>query len=275
MIDELFRIGDFAISSFGVMLVLAFLASYWQLRRGLHERGIGDDDDASTLVFACGLAGILGGKLYYAFLVQDWRMFFDRAGIVWYGGLIGGALAFFFVLHRRRLPTGQTLDAAAPALALGYSVGRVGCFLVGDDYGVPTDLPWGIAFPRGLPPTTAGNLREQFGVDVPSSIPNDQLLAVHPTQLYTTFASFAIFLGALWLSRKVRLRPGALFLVVMMALSVERFLVEFVRAKDDRFFADTFTLAQSISISIFALCALVLWRRGRIAGSGGEARKAT
>ena len=264
MIDELFRIGDFAISSFGAMLVLAFLASYWQLRRGLVARGVGDEEDASSLVFACGLLGILGGKVYYAILVQDWRMLFDRAGIVWYGGLIAGTLAFFWIMRRRRLPFAETLDAGGPALALGYGVGRIGCFLVGDDYGVPTDLPWGVAFEHGLPPSTAGNLRHQFGVEVPPHIADGQLLAVHPTQLYTTLASFAIFGAALWLASRVRLKPGALFLLVLMALSIERFVVEFWRAKDDRFF-DTFTLAQGISVAIFAICTIIVWRRGLVA----------
>ncbi|MEM8932371.1 MAG: prolipoprotein diacylglyceryl transferase, partial [Acidobacteriota bacterium] len=219
---------------------------------------------ASSLVFACGLFGILGGKVYYAILVQDWRMIFDRAGIVWYGGFLAGTLAFFWIMRRRRLPYPQTLDAGGPALALGYAVGRVGCFLVGDDYGIPTDKPWGVAFENGLPPSTAANLRYQFGVDVPPHIADGQLLAVHPTQLYTTAASLAIFGASLWLAKRVRLRPGALFLVVVMALSVERFLVEFLRAKDDRFFDDTFTVAQLISVLIFVVCIVAAWRRGLV-----------
>ena len=261
MIEELFSIGSFSISPFGVMLVLALLAAYWQLQKGMRVAGIGDEEDASAIVFACGLGGILGGKLYYAALVGDWRMIFDRAGIVWYGSLIAGAIVFAWTMRRRNLPYAPTFDAAAPALALGYAVGRVGCFLVGDDYGVPTDLPWGIEFRVGLPPTTAGVLRSHFGVDVPADIPDDAFLAVHPTQLYTTFAALLIFAIALRLRKTVPMRAGSLFLITLGLLSVERFFVEFVRAKDDRFFGH-FTLAQLISVAIVVLVGVLLMKRG-------------
>lgn len=262
MIPELFRIGSFSVSPFGVMLVLALLGAYWQLRRGMLARGLGSEDDASSIVFACGFVGILGGKIYYAILVQDWGMIFDRAGIVWYGCLIGGALAFFFTLHRRRLPVWPVLDAAGPALAFGYGIGRIGCLLVGDDYGRPTDLPWAMEFPKGLPPTTAGVLRGDFGLDIDPSLPADTVLAVHPTQIYSSLASFAIFFFALRLAKKP-MAAGNLFLIVMALLSVERFLVEFVRAKDDRFFSG-FTLAQVISVLILILLgAVALYRRRR------------
>ncbi len=261
MIEELFSIGSFSISPFGVMLVLALLSAYWQLQKGMRASGIGDEEDASAIVFACGLGGILGGKIYYAILVGDWQMIFDRAGIVWYGSLIAGAAVFAWTMRRRKLPYAPTFDAAAPALALGYAVGRVGCFLVGDDYGVPTDLPWGMKFKVGLPPTTAGVLRGHFNVDVPPEIPNDAFVAVHPTQLYTTFASLVIFAIALRLRKTLPLKEGSLFIITLGLLSIERFCVEFFRAKDDRFFGH-FTLAQVISVVILLLMLTLLWRRG-------------
>ena len=261
MIPELFRIGSFSVSPFGLMLVLALLGAYWQLRRGMRERGLGTEDDPSSIVFACGFFGILGGKIYYSILVSDWGMLFDRAGIVWYGCLIGGAAAFFVTLRRRSLPVWPTLDAAAPGLAFGYGIGRIGCLLVGDDYGRPTDLPWAIAFPKGLPPTTAGSLRQEFGLVLDENIPDSAVLAVHPTQIYSSLASFAIFFLALRLAKRP-LRPGSLFLIVMALLSVERFLVEIVRAKDDRFFGG-FTLAQLISVAILLLVGTVFALRRR------------
>ena len=117
----------------------------------------------------------------------------------------------------------------APALALGYGLGRIGCFLVGDDYGRPTDLPWGITYPNGLPPTTAGFLRSEFGVELPASVPDSALLAVHPTQLYELAAGVAIWL----VGRRLlgRLRAGEAGLWVLSLLSLERFLIEFVRAR--------------------------------------------
>ncbi|HUP42634.1 MAG TPA: prolipoprotein diacylglyceryl transferase family protein, partial [Thermoanaerobaculia bacterium] len=169
MYPELFRIGDFPISSFGLMLVLAFVAGYFQLRWGLRELGAGDEDDAAALVFAGGFFGIVGAKAYYALLYQDWRLLFDRSGLVWYGGFLLAVVAIVWTVRRRRLPFWPVADAMSLGLALGYALGRVGCFLVGDDYGVPTSLPWGVAFPEGAaPPSTAGNLRHQFGVEVPA-----------------------------------------------------------------------------------------------------------
>ena len=155
-------------------------------------------------------------------------------------------------------------DVAAPALALGYGIGRIGCFLVGDDYGRPTDLPWGIAFPVGLPETTAGNLRDLFHVKIPVSIPDSTLMRVHPTQLYETAMALAIWGVAMWMFRR-RHQPGSIALVVLALLAVERFLVEILRAKDDRFFGP-FTLAQVISVAVLVLIGIIAWlRRGRLA----------
>ncbi len=248
MIQEVFRIGSFSISPFGIFLVVGLFAAYWQLTRGMRFYGIGDEEDSSSVVFACGFLGILGGKIYYALLLGDWRLIFDRAGIVWYGCFFGGLFALLWTIRRRQLPFARTFDAAGPSLALGYGLGRIGCFLVGDDYGVPTNLPWAMTFENGLPPTRAGNLREQFGVEVDPAIGDYELVAVHPTQLYETFAGLLIWVVALRLMRRP-MRPGALFLAVLSLLMVERFLVEFIRAKDDRFFG-TFTLAQLLSVGI-------------------------
>jgi phosphatidylglycerol:prolipoprotein diacylglycerol transferase len=251
VIRELFHIGSFSISPFGVLLVLAFLAAYAQMRWGLRRLGVGDEEDASALLFAGGVGGIVGAKVYYAVLYQDWRLLFDRSGLVWYGGFVAGALAILWTMRRRRLPAWPTADATAPALALGYAIGRVGCFLVGDDYGMPTDLPWGVAFPVGLPETRAGILRREYGADIPPDVPADALVRVHPTQLYETAAGIAIWL----LGRRLLARgaaTGEATLAVVGLLAGERFLVEFLRAKDDRFFGG-FTLAQVISAGVLAL----------------------
>lgn len=263
MIREIFHIGSFSVSPFGLMLVFAFLGSYLQLRWGMKRLGIGDEEDASALVFAAGVGGIVGAKVYYALLNGDWRLLFDRSGLVWYGGFILGALAVLWVMRSRRLFRWSMADIAAPALALGYAIGRVGCFLVGDDYGRPTDKPWGVSFPVGLPETTAGNLRDLFGVDIPANVPDDQLMRVHPTQLYETGMSLVIWAVGLWMLKRGA-RPGATALTVLALLAVERLLVEFLRAKDDRFFG-VFTLAQMISIGLLLLFAGIAWyRRGRL-----------
>jgi phosphatidylglycerol---prolipoprotein diacylglyceryl transferase len=259
MIKEIFHIGSFSISPFGVMLVFAFLAGYLQLRWGMKQLDIGDEEDASAIVFAAGLGGILGAKIYYAILNRDWHLLFDRSGLVWYGGFILGVAAVLWMMRRRRLPAWPMADAIAPAHALGYAIGRIGCFLVGDDYGRPTDLPWGVAFPVGLPETTAGNLRQMFRVAVPASVPDDTLLRVHPTQLYETAIALAVWGFAIWLFKR-RPQPGTVFLTVTALLSIERFLIEFLRAKDDRFFGG-FTLAQVISVAVLLIVLGIAWYR--------------
>jgi len=266
MLRELFHIGSFSISPFGVMLMLAFLAAYAQLSWGLKRLGAGDEEDASAILFAGGIGGIVGAKVYYAILYHDWHLLFDRSGLVWYGGFIVGGLAVIWVLRHRHLPAWRTADAAASALALGYAIGRIGCFLVGDDYGIPTHLPWGVKFPVGLPPTTAENMRTVWGINVPASIPGDQLIAVHPTQVYETLICLGIWLVGRKLIRR-HLQPGTAGLWIFALLAVERFGVEFLRAKDDRFFG-SFTLAQVISVAVLIL---IFWiwaarshiRRGR------------
>ncbi len=260
MIEELFHVGSFSISPFGVMLVLSLFSAYWQLRKTMQHYQIGDEEDASSLIFWVGLCGILGGKVYYAILNGDPGLLLDRAGIVWYGAFTGGLLALLLTIRRRRLPFARTFDATAPGLALGYGVGRIGCFLVGDDYGVPTSLPWGMTFKVGLPRTTAESLRSSFGIDTPPElIDADGWVAVHPTQLYETAAGFIIWGIILVLLRRGGVKPGNLFLTAVSLLAVERFLVEFLRAKDDRFFGD-YTLAQAISLVILITAVAAAWR---------------
>ncbi|HEX6177385.1 MAG TPA: prolipoprotein diacylglyceryl transferase [Thermoanaerobaculia bacterium] len=244
MYPTLVKIGAFEITTFGVMMFLAFIIAGWVLTRQLKRYGI-DDDVASSIVVAAALGGIAGAKIYYAILFGDWRLLFDRAGLVWYGGLIGGAAAVSWVIVRRRIDFWTTADCAAAPLSIGYSLGRIGCFLVGDDYGRPTDAWFGIAFPKGAPPTTARSLRE-FGVNVDSSIPDYQVLRVHPTQLYEAGAALLMFFILSRMNATAHVK-GRVFGVFLVLLGIERFLVEIVRAKDDRFLGP-FTVAQLISV---------------------------
>jgi len=139
-------------------------------------------------------------------------------------------------------------------------VGRMGCFLVGDDYGRPTDSWVGIAFPKGSPPSTAGNLRRMFGVSIPESVPDTAVLAVHPTQLYEIGMSLLIF-AILWRLRREPWKAGRLFSLWLALAGLERLIVEFFRAKDDRFFG-VLTLAQLISIGLIVLGSWLFVRLG-------------
>lgn len=156
------------ISSFGVMMAIGFLVGYWIALPRMREEGLDPEHTANLLIFIM-LGGVFGAKLYYALDfwwregVPFWDSLLSRGGLVFYGGLMGGYLGGYVGCRSLGVPAIPFANAAAISLAVGQALGRVGCFLVGDDYGRATDLPWGVAFPEGLPP-----------VDYP----------VHPTMLY-------------------------------------------------------------------------------------------
>ena len=159
---------NYPISSFGVMMAMGFLAAYWLTVRELPGKGI-DPELGSNLLIWVMLCGVFGAKLYFAtdmsFRGQEgfWSYFFRRDGITWYGGLMGGMAGGAIASRIYKIKLRDLMNAAAYSVAIGQSFGRMGCFLVGDDYGEASNLPWAVAFPMGAPP-----------VDYP----------VHPTQLY-------------------------------------------------------------------------------------------
>jgi phosphatidylglycerol:prolipoprotein diacylglycerol transferase len=209
MIPVFFRIGDFEITSFGVMVATGALVGLWILHRELQRSAI--SSDALDAAIAGVIGGMVGAKLLWVFEHRGEQPFadllFSRGGMSWFGGFAGGILAGLAVMQWKRLPRIAVLAAAAPALAVGQAIGRIGCFLVGDDYGRPTQLPWGVAFPKGLPPTT---------------------VAVHPTQLYEAAALMPL---AWLLIRWRRQRRSDLFVLgAYLALAgTIRFLIEFLR----------------------------------------------
>lgn len=254
------RLGPFMITGYGIMMMVAFLTAGWVMQRELRRQNL-RDDFAADIVVAAVIGGIVGAKLWYAALYGDLSALFSRGGLVWYGGFLGGVAAVVLTSLRRRVPLRFTMDLTAPALAVGYALGRVGCFLVQDDYGVPTSLPWGMKFPQGWPPSTAQNLEREFGVPAPPGTDPATVMAVHPTQLYEV----ALMLAAFWCIWRLRAHAhakGWLFGVYLVFAGSERFLVEFLRAKDDRLLAG-FTLAQATSLVLVVLGMLCLraWRR--------------
>lgn len=260
MYPTLLRVGSFEITTFGLMMFLAFVAGGWVLSRQFKRYGL-SDDAASSLVMAAAIGGIVGAKVYYAILTHDLHALFTRAGLVWYGGLIGGFLACSIYLRLQRIDYFTAADAAAPALSIGYCLGRIGCFLVGDDYGRPTDSWVGIAFPKGSPPTTAEELRH-FGVTVDPSIADETILKVHPTQLYESAAALIMFVILMVAARKAHPK-GRVFGLFLILMGIERFLVEIVRAKDDRFLGP-FTIAQLISVILVVAGIVLAARRSRV-----------
>lgn len=269
-------IGELTITSFGVSMALAFLAGWWIIRHEVrrHEH---DEELAADILIACLIGGLVGARIFYVLL--NWDRFeadpfgtlFARGGLVWYGGFFGGMAGILYVVRTRKQRLGTVLDYCAPALPVSYAIGRLGCFLVGDDYGRPTDSWYGVAFPEGLPPTTAGNLRASFGERIDPAVPDHEVLAVHPTQLYEIGLSAIVF-ALIWRWRDRPRRAGWLFGGWMLLYGIQRFLIEFVRAKDDRWFGPL-TVAQLLSLLLVAIGIWVL--RSRAAGpSAEEAREA-
>lgn len=248
-------LGGEAITSFGVFMLFSFLTGGYIIRAEMRRVGQ-DPEKAWDLVFMGVVGGILGAKGYYILLnyprlIEDpASLIFARGGLVWYGGFLLATAFVVWEIRRQKLPLPQTADLIAPALALAYGVGRIGCFLVGDDWGLPTSSPFGVRFPRGTPATSVANIEQQFGVTVDPALIEQygQIVPVHPTQLYEVAMTTVIFF-VLWRIRRHSHKPGWLFMLWLSLAGVERFLVEFLRAKDDRFIGP-FTLAQVISVAI-------------------------
>jgi phosphatidylglycerol---prolipoprotein diacylglyceryl transferase len=255
-----FPLGPLEITGYGLMLMVAFLMGGWLIARQLREAGF-KEDYAADIVAASVIGGIVGAKLWYVALTGDPGAILSRGGLVWYGGFIGGAIAVILNSWRLRVPLRWTMQLAAPALAAAYALGRVGCFLVNDDYGRPTDLPWGVKFPDGLPISNAENLKNLFGVPVPAGIDPATVLAVHPTQLYEAAAMLLVF-AILWSLRKRGMPVGWVFGLYLIFAGIERFLVEILRAKDDRFLGP-FTLAQltSVIVVVVGVILVIVWRK--------------
>ena len=255
------HLGPIDITGYGIMMMVGFLVGGWLIGLELRRRGL-NQEYAADIVIAALIGGVVGAKLWYVALTQDPGALLSRGGLVWYGGFIGGSLAVLFNGWRLKVPARWTMQVTAPALAASYALGRVGCFLVGDDYGRPTELPWGVAFPRGLPPSTAGNLAD-FRVAIPAGTDPSTVLTVHPTQLYEVTIMLLVF-ALLWSLRTREHGTGWLFGVYLTLAGLERFIVEFFRAKDDRFLAG-FTIAQLTSVLLIGIGAYLhlRWREGR------------
>jgi len=252
-----YQVGPFNLTGFGLAILLTFviaqLISQYEMERRGHDPTVMGD-----LVFAAVVGGLLGAKIYYAILMHDWSSLASRAGFVFWGGLIGGILATALVMRWKHLSFARVSDVSSATLAAGYAVGRTGCWAVGDDYGRPWDGFLATKFPEGAPPSTVANMSQIFGVKFPASMPQNEVVAVHQTQLYEVSAGFVMFL-ILWRYRRHSHGAGWLFGLYCLLAGVERFIVEFFRAKSDM--VGPVTSAQVVALAIFAVgIVLVTWR---------------
>lgn len=207
-----FRIGDFEITGFGVLVALGALVGLWVFRRELRRSRL--PESAVDSAVAGILGGMAGAKLLWVFehLGEEPTadLILSRGGMSWFGGLAGGVLAGLIVMQWKRLPKIAVLAAATPALAVGHMIGRIGCFLVGDDYGRPTNLPWGVRFPEGLPPT---------------------IVPVHPTQLYEAVALIPVAFLLVRLRKQGSADRVVLGTYLLLAGAL-RFAIEFIRVNE-------------------------------------------
>ena len=234
-------LGPLTLQTFGICFALAFFASGAVVARRLTELGR-PVDWAYEIIFAALVGGLVGSRVDY--LIQNWDKVsddllgnvFSGSGLVWFGGLVGGALGVILWARWRGFLEARMFDAVAPGLALGYAIGRVGCQLSGDgDYGEATDLPWGMAYPEGTVSTTE---------------------EVHPTPVFETVAMGLVAL-VLWNLRD-RFRPGVLFGLYLVLAGLERLLIELIRRNDT--VVAGLTQAQLVSLAMIALGVALLTR---------------
>ena len=249
----IFSIGPLTVYSFGVMLAIAFLTAGNVVQRELARKGL-DPELASSFVLWAAVGGLVGSRVLS--FVDDWAGFvadplafvFTGAGFVFYGGLIGGFATVSWVIWRHGLPYWKITDCIAPALAVGQSIGRIGCQLAGDgDWGLPSTLPWAMSYPNAIIDWAQWTHENGLPIDV----------RVHPAPVYETLGYALVFL-VLW-RRRLSPHPDGYILWLYLLLSgAVRFLVEFIRVNPR--IAYGLSEAQVISLAIMAVGAIQIWR---------------
>lgn len=249
MYPEIITIGPITLYSFGAMMGLGFLLAAKIAGRELDRHGY-DDEIASSLLFATAVGGIVGSRVWAIF--NDWSLvtsspfeaLFGGAGFVWYGGLVGGALAATLVFRRHGIPWLVGADCIAPGLALGQALGRIGCHLAGDgDWGAVTTVPWGVAYRDAI-----------------IGWPYAEGVLVHPTPLYEA-AAYTLIFALLWATRRRWNSRGSIFALYLLSAPAARFLIEFYRINPP--VLGGLTQAQLFSIGLVSAGALLMWAARR------------
>lgn len=238
MYPTILRIGDFEITSFGVLVAIGVLVALQVFSRELRRSGLPASGADAALTGVLG--GLIGAKLLWSFEhlgEEPWlSLVLSRGGMSWFGGFLGGVGTAIVAMRVTGIPVLATVAAATPALAIGHAIGRIGCFLVGDDYGRATTLPWGVAFPQGLPPTFE---------------------KVHPTQLYEA-AALAVIAWLLIGWRRTETADRVVLGRYLVLVGLVRFGIEFIRVNER--VLGPLTLAHLVSLGL-ALAGVVLLLR--------------
>ena len=255
MHPELLRIGPVVISSYGILLALAFIFSIAISRYLAQKRGV-PSDEIINLALVIMISSILGARLLYVLFHLDefqgrWVYTIvpiqrdgtiGLSGLILLGGIWGAVLAGTFYVRKKRLPVWKITDSIAPALAFGIFLGRIGCFLNGCCFGKSCDLSWGITFPP-----------HSYAAAIMGPVP------LHPTQLYSSLYALGIFLFLMFLERRQRY-DGFLSGLFLILYGVGRFLVDFFRYYESQMFIPGgITLNQWISLLMILGGGIVLY----------------
>ncbi len=254
------HLGPLTIPTFGLMVATGLLVAAYVLQADFdrrrenflkngylkEEKESSHHDEGFLIIGIAGISGLAGARLYHVlqspreFFADPWPLLFSRYGFAWFGGLLGGFIALAFLARHYRIPALEFMDVCAPAAAVGYAIGRIGCLLSGDgDYGVPTTLPWGMSFPNGVVPT---------------------MERVHPTPIYE-FLTWLLIAVILWNVGKKMLRGGTAGIVFggyLILTGVARFLIEFIRVNPKSFFG--MSNAQTASLVSMLLGIILMFR---------------
>ncbi|HEX3377712.1 MAG TPA: prolipoprotein diacylglyceryl transferase family protein [Candidatus Acidoferrales bacterium] len=267
------HIGPLTLGTYGLMVAVGLICAFFILRIDFRRRAV--SADAEAIIGITGLAGLAGSRLYHLlespkeFFADPLPQLFSTMGFAFVGAIIGGFIALVLLAKRFRISPLLMLDVASPAAAIGYGIGRIGCMLSGDgDYGIATNLPWGVAFNPIQPGTLKfGFIQIDHGAIVPSygrdvgGLPLDEIVRVHPTPIYEFLVAILIFYILWRLGERVikkRAPDGMIFAAYLVLTGFARFLVEIIRINPRSFFGMSNAQAASV-VSVLAGIALFFY----------------
>jgi len=249
MFPRVFTTDHFVLHTFGIFLAAAYLAALYWLMRGVRREGL-NPERATALGMWVIIGAILGAKALM--VLRSLPVYLENPSDLWslgtiqsagdfYGGFIGALIAamIFFARHPD-VPRWRMADLCGPAIALGQAIGRIGCFMAGDDYGSPTNLPWAVAF-------THPDAAEIGGA--PLGVP------LHPVQIYESLICLGLFFFLVWLARQKKF-DGQIILAYSIIYAIARFLLEYVRGDADRgfIFGGLLSTSQVIAMVVLLIC---------------------
>lgn len=253
MYPEIVSFGPLTVHSYGLMLGISFIVASWMLSKEFERKGV-DSSLATEVTLLAIVFGVLGSKLFHLFSnpgefkTDPVGALFSPGGLVFHGGLLLAMLAIYIRLRQKKIPFLFVADSVAPALALAYGIGRIGCHLAGDgDYGLPTSLPWGTNYEHGIVKPSLMFLGSEVAKAYPGGLVPDNT-PLHPTPIYE-FLAMVVLTGILWKLRTKDWPIGKLFSIYLIGAGLERFLVEFIRLNPRLFIG--LSEAQLVALGLF------------------------